>query len=705
MEIRGLLRQGMITLFGLRVDLRSLNVQLVVSFVLVAGLIALAIGAPALWLINRQFERQARAQLGQGLAASQALYAAAEAEVRGLANLTAQRPTLRDLVGAGNIDSLLDYLNALQQAAELDLIAVCSTNGALLASTGRDLARGICSEGGKTEYTTGEDSIILVAWSEMLSQDTDLGRVVVGRLVDEAFAGRLKAETGLDQTIYLRLAPVASTFPTATRSEPPSTGELAQAPGDGGSAGYQFRVGSVPYYASRFPLYDKGVEAEVALDISDMTQTRQALIWSFAFSIVAIAAVGSFLGTRLSRRLSGSLTGLTKAAENLRQGDLESPVHVDGQVRELALVADALEKAREDLQRTLSQLRREKAWSEDLVGSIVEGIMTLDDQGRITFFSPGAERITGWDQREVLGRHCDELFRFTEGRGSFSQAIAARPQTVRLTLQVHSGETATLAFTEAELAPSGAGEVERVLVFRDVSEEEALHRLLGNFLANIAHEFRTPLSALAASAELLIDQAGELTSSELHELLGSLYIGALRLQALVDNLLESASMEAGHFQVYPRPADLAEIIGEAAQWMQPLFAKRGQHLVLDLPSDLPVVYVDPRRAIQVMVNLFSNAYKYSPDGSQIYVEVRALEGWVRVSVEDQGPGIPPENRGLIFRRFSHLDRAEGGDQVGAGLGLSVVKTIVEAFGGSVGVGGSQDGGAVFWITLPVYEET
>jgi PAS domain S-box-containing protein len=705
MEIGGLLRQGMKTLFGLRIDLRSLNVQLVASFVLVAGLIALAIGAPALWLINRQFERQARAQLSQGLAASQALYAAAGAEVGGLASLTAQRPTLRDLVGGGSVDSLLEYLTALQQAAELDLIAVCSPDGALRASTDPDLAQRICSEAGNIEFTTGANSIMLMARSEMLGHDADLGGVVVGRLVDGAFAGRLKAETGLDQTVYLRLAPMASTFTTAVRPEPPSAGDLAEGLVEGESPVYQFRVRSVPYYASRFPLNTEGVEAEVALDISDMTRTRQVLIWSFAAIIVAIAGVGSFLGTRLSRRLSGSLTGLTEAAENFRQGDLERPVQVDGQVRELALVADAMEKAREDLRQTLSQLRQEKAWSEDLVGSIVEGIMTLDDQGRITFFSPGAERITGWDGGEVLGHHCDELFRFSEGKGSFSQAIAARPQTTRLTLQVRSGETATLAFTEAELAPSGAGEVERVLVFRDVSEEEALHRLLGNFLANIAHEFRTPLSALAASAELLIDQAGDLTSGELHELLGSQYIGALRLQALVDNLLESASMEAGHFQVYARPADLAGIIGEAAQWMQPLFAKRGQHLILDLPSDLPVVYVDPRRAIQVMVNLFSNAHKYSPDGSQISVEVRELDGWVRVSVGDQGPGIPPESRTVIFRRFSHLDRAEGGDQVGAGLGLSVVKTIVEAFGGSVGVDGSEDGGAVFWITMPVYEES
>jgi PAS domain S-box-containing protein len=709
MKIGNLLDGDTIGPFGLRIDPRSLNVQLVVGFVLVAGLIALAIGLPALWLINRQFERQAWAQLGQGLRASEALYVARQSEVQGFSSLTAQRPTLRSLLRAQDVDALPEYLSTLQQAADLNLIAICSPGGGVVAATDESLAPQACSVEEGSAYLAfqapGGTSILLVAQSEITGEEVELGRVLVGRRLDDGFVQRLETETGLDQSVYLGDQLVASSFQPESRSGPSASDVQGGAFEEGGISGYQFRIAATPYYASRFSLQGQGLEAEVALDISAMTRTRQALIWSFALSILVIAFVGSFLGARLARRLSSSLTKLTEAAENFRQGDLESPVEVKGDVRELMLVANALEGAREDLRQTLSQLRREKAWSEDLVGAIVEGIMTLDDRRMITFFSPGAERITGWEGREVLGSHCDEVFQLVERNESFSEAIDARPQTMRLTVRLRSGETATLAFTEAELAPSGAGDAERVLVFRDVSEEETLHRLLGNFLANIAHEFRTPLSALAASAELLIDQAGELSAGELQELLGSLYIGALRLQTLVDNLLESASMEAGHFRVYPRPADLAEIIGEATQWIQPLLAKREQRLVLDLPSGLPVVYVDPRRAIQVMVNLLSNANKYSPDGSQILVVVEPLDGWVRVSVSDQGPGIPPENRNIIFRRFSHLDREEGGTQVGAGLGLSVVKTIVEALGGEVGVEGGDGAGAVFWMTLPVHRES
>jgi signal transduction histidine kinase len=105
-----------------------------------------------------------------------------------------------------------------------------------------------------------------------------------------------------------------------------------------------------------------------------------------------------------------------------------------------------------------------------------------------------------------------------------------------------------------------------------------------------------------------------------------------------------------------------------------------------------------------MVNLLSNANKFSPDGSQIFVGVEHWDGWARVSVSDEGPGIPPENREDVFRRFSQLTRDEGGMQYGAGLGLSVVKAIVEALGGQVGVEGGKGPGATFWVTLPILSE-
>jgi signal transduction histidine kinase len=224
---------------------------------------------------------------------------------------------------------------------------------------------------------------------------------------------------------------------------------------------------------------------------------------------------------------------------------------------------------------------------------------------------------------------------------------------------------------------------------------------MGHFMANVTHEFRTPLSALAASIELLLDQAPDLSAAELHELLTSLHLGILGLQTLVDNLLESASIEGGHFRVSPRPSKLGNIIAEGIRTMEPLLGKRGQRLVVELPAVIPVVRADSRRTVQVLVNLLSNASKYGPDDAEIMVGAAVSEGWVRVTVADRGPGIPPEYRNDVFRRFVYPDKSGDRTQYGAGLGLSVVKAVIEAHSGQVGVEDRPGGGSVFWFTLPL----
>jgi PAS domain S-box-containing protein len=379
---------------------------------------------------------------------------------------------------------------------------------------------------------------------------------------------------------------------------------------------------------------------------------------------------------------------------------------IEARVREVALVSQALESARIDLKQTLTELRQEKAWTDHLLEAIVEGIITLDNQGRITFFSPGAERITGWHRDEVLNHPCDEVFRPSEANQAFSQWIHPPGRRHKVAVKLAGGRQATLAITGSQLLPPETGDASVAVVFRDVSEEETVHRLVGHFLANVSHEFRTPLSSLAASVELLLDQAADLSLAELQELLTSLHLGILGLQTLVDNLLESASIEAGRFRIYARPTNLAKIITEAVRLMQPLLAKHDQRLVLDFSAAISGVSIraDPRRTVQALVNLLSNASKYGPDEAEIGLRATVQEGWVQVAVIDRGPGVSPEYRSDLFRPFVQPDLGNDESQYGAGLGLSVTKTVIEAQGGQVGVADRPGGGAIFWFTLPMEDK-
>jgi PAS domain S-box-containing protein len=681
-------------------DPNSLSAQMILSFIALVLLTAAAAGLPAIWLIRDQLDRQAWAQVDQASRAALALYAARQSELEGLATLTAQRPTLRQLLAEGEQDALSDYLRTLQEGSGLDLVLICSSDHQAMARAGEEIPDDVCTEGASSGFYVVAAGAVSRAWlfaahpSDGETPDQN-GTVIVGVTLDDEFAVQMRAQTGLEHTLSVDGQPVASSL-TSPHLLPCTTLE--------GAVQNTFNLDGKPFYATCLPLSTAGLEAQVALDVTNIAATQRGLVWTLVASILTVAAVASLFGTFLARRIGQPLAHLAEAASAMSEGDLASPLEVEARVREVVQVAQALEGARADLQHTLAELRREKAWTDHLLEAIVEGIVTLDGRGHITFFSHGAERITGWQRNEVVGRTCDQVFKPLETDEPFSQLIRTPGRRQKIPVELRGGREAILAVTSARLLPPEGGDAQVALVFRDVSEAEAVHRLLGRFLANVAHEFRTPLSALAASVELLLDQAPDLTAVELEELLISLHLGVLSLQTLVDNLLESASIETGHFRVYPRPSHLGEIIAGAIGMMQPLLDKRGQRLVVELPANIPVAQVDPRRTVQVLVNLLSNANRYGPDDAEIELGATVQRGWARVTVADSGPGVPPEYRQDLFRRFVHPAPGNSNAQVGAGLGLSVVKAIVEAHGGQVGIDDHQGGGSVFWFTLPLVSE-
>jgi PAS domain S-box-containing protein len=680
-----------------RFDPQSLSAQMILSFIALVLLTAVAAGVPAVGLIRGQLEHQAWAQVEQGSRATLALYEARQSELEGLATLMAERPTLSQLVTDGQQEALPVYLSTLQEGSGLDLVLICDPSPRTVAQAGEALPEDLCAKGhhsGSHLISVGPDpQVWLLAFQQL--DNASVGQasiVVVGLALDDEFASQMCAQTGLEHTIVVNGQVAATSLSSQTLTSCRDVSSLQQS---------AFELEGHPFYATCLTLAEPGLQVQVALDVAGIVSTQRGLIWTLVVSILAVAIVASILGTYLAQRIGKPLVLLSEAAAGMSTGGLDSPLKVQARVREVALVAKALEGARADLRRTLAELRQEKAWSEHLLEAIVEGIVTLDRKGHIAFFSKGAERITGWRRDDVMGRTCDQVFRPLETDESFSQLIPPPGRRRKIHVELRDGREATLAVTGARLLPTNRVDAQVALVFRDISEEEAVHRLLGHFLANVAHEFKTPLSATAASVELLLDQAPDLSPAELEELLASLHLGVLGLQTLIDNLLEGASIEAGQFRVHMRPAHLDEIIADALQTIQPLLDKHGQRLVVELPAAIPVVHADPRRTVQVLVNLLSNASRYGPDDAEIEVSAALSGEWVRVTVADSGPGIPPEYRPSLFRRFVYPGLENHRAQVGAGLGLSIVKAVIEAHGGKVGVDDHEGGGAVFWFTLPI----
>lgn len=675
------------------VKLHSLPVQMVITLVGLVFLTAAAIGLPVIYYLRVESERYALRTLEQGGRTAHALISERRSHLESLALLTAQRPSLHRLLDQGDPVELRAYLGVLQQGAGLDLLLLCSPDDVPWFADEGALAESACRLNLETATLaqTGEGG--LEGWllsAQPLQLESAEGGVVVGLALDDNYAQALREQIGLDLALFLDDRLLASSL------GPPDELELPE-----GESGAITVVGGESYYSHRVKDVGSGLELVFFLPASEVASLQGRLTRVAFGGILLVIVLSSAIGVARARLISRPLERLRDAAEGLRMGDLATPVVAQTRIREVRQVAQGLEEARRALQRSLGQLKREKAWVDNLLDAVVEGILTIDRGGRITYFSSGAERISGRKASEVLGCTLDEVFQVAGENASFGQRIPAPGGRQKIPVIVEGGKQKVLSVTGGQLAPPEAGRARAVLVLRDVSDEEVIRSLLGEFLANITHEFRTPLTALGASIELLMDQLSDLSQEELTHLLGSVHLGVLGLQTLIDNLLEGASIETGRFRVYPRPVQASEILQQAVETMKPLAEKYGQSIALECTAPLPVVQADQRRSVQVLVNLLSNAIKWGPSGGVITVRAQPEAEALRVSVLDQGPGLPAGLEGDLFARFDRAKAREGRGEYGAGLGLSVVKAVVEAQGGQVGACSRPEQGAMFWFTLPL----
>jgi signal transduction histidine kinase len=232
--------------------------------------------------------------------------------------------------------------------------------------------------------------------------------------------------------------------------------------------------------------------------------------------------------------------------------------------------------------------------------------------------------------------------------------------------------------------------------------QPAVAPLNASITAHVAHDMRGPLQAITISAELLHEDLDALDAEHARALSRTIYRSAIWLQGLVENLLCIESVRTGRFEITPRDLDLHEIIEQCAAVVEPVLGQKQQRLKLHLPqTTLPPLWADGRRLGQVLMNLILNASKYSPANTVIEVCACAEDNAVRVSVEDEGPGIPAHAAERLFAPFERGVGAAQSGKEGLGLGLAIVRTIVLAHRGRVGVQNRPQGGACFWFELPL----
>lgn len=633
-----------------------------------AGLVLLAVVCvvfTAMGLLRRLADQQALARVElAGKAALEAVERSAE-DVHTSARLLGERPTVGRLLRERNAAGLAAFLDRFRQTSRL--------TGCAVLVGGRPFAR------------AGQLGGRLTAEAPVVSYPGATASVALA--LDRSFVEGVAAQVGLPVT-------VVSASEAAERTDDPRYLLRDQALATGRPVSGRLEDA----YVAILPI--EGALVETSLPTQPIASSLRGFVRTLLLLSLWVALLATAAGWLISRRLARPVQALTAAAARIGGGDLSTPTpRAAGE--ELGTLAATMEETRLRLLRLTSELRRRQAEGEAILTGITEGVFSVDRDRRVRYLNPQAAALLGVKPEEAVGRFCGDVLRAVLPDGT-------RPCDEQCPI-LHARFRGATRATENLLLADGTrravvvtssppAEDHQFQVLRDETDEEAARRLRDSVLANISHEFRTPLSAQLASIELLLDRLHERGGDpETEALVLSLERGTLRLTQLIDNLLESVRIEAGQGSIRRAAVALDEVVEEAVSLTAPLITQRGQRLQVDLPYPLPALVGDAPRLIQVFVNLLANANKFAPAGSEIRVGGE-LEGHaVALWVEDEGPGLP---EGEVFHRFVRSAGDGEPEQSGMGLGLWIVQSIVERHGGSVAA--LRKGAATrMQVTLPL----
>ena len=427
-----------------------------------------------------------------------------------------------------------------------------------------------------------------------------------------------------------------------------------------------------------------------------------ASIWSFRRALwlgsLAVLLLAGAVTLLVSRGFASRVDRLTAFSSRVAEGDFR-PLPADGSGDALDLLGRSLNQTAARLDRTIRALTEERNLSSAILGSMAEGVLVVNASERVAFANPGFAEILGLDVPPKTGSALVEVVRQTELIAAVRRVLAGEP---RLESEIVTG-TLRQRFFAATVAAVRATETSgAVIVLHDISDLRKLERVRRDFVANVSHEFRTPLTAIQGFAETLL--AGALDDPENRmRFLGIILEHSRRLGRLTEDLLVLSKMDADRLELEIRPLPVSQFVESCVETARPRARGRNLRLFLNLQANLPDIAGDRRRLAEVLDNLLQNAVQYTPAGGEIRVTASADGNEVVFTVSDTGIGIPQSDQPRIFERFYRVDAARSREVGGTGLGLSIAKHLVEAHGGRIWVDSEVGSGSQFHFAVPVFD--
>nr|WP_232106473.1 PAS domain S-box protein [Pseudomonas mendocina] len=351
-------------------------------------------------------------------------------------------------------------------------------------------------------------------------------------------------------------------------------------------------------------------------------------------------------------------------------------------------------------------VREREHYLSTLLDNVVDAIVTIDEHGRIETFNHAAEEIFGYQQDEVAGRNVSLLMPEPDSgaHDSYLQRYLRTGeawvvgQVRELEGMRQNGERFAMELAVSQI--SHQGQRRFIAVIRDITERKRIEQMKNEFVSTVSHELRTPLTAIAGSLGLINGGALGEVPPTMRQMLTIAHSNSQRLSALINDLLDMDKLVAGKMQFDLQAKLMQPLLEQALLHNQPYAEQHQVTLRLQVDDDA-LVHVDAQRLAQVMANLLSNAAKFSPSGGSVLVRLQTIGERLRVSVSDNGPGIPETFKSRIFSKFSQADSGDTRQQGGTGLGLAICKEIIERMGGQIGFDSPPRHGATFWFELPI----
>lgn len=431
-------------------------------------------------------------------------------------------------------------------------------------------------------------------------------------------------------------------------------------------------------------------------------ETVGQVLWPFRKSLwlasVLILVVAGVIVVLVSRNFSDRVERLTAFSQRVAEGDFRAQSS-DGTGDALDVLSDSLNQTATRLDRTIRTLTEERNLSSAILGSMVEGVLVVNAAERVVFANHSFAEILDSNVPPQSGSALVECVRQTELIGAVRKVLAGEP---RVEAEIVTGTLRQHFFAATAASVRTTGTDGAVLVLHDITDLRKLERVRRDFVANVSHEFRTPLTAIQGFAETLL--AGAIDDPQNRgRFLEIIVEHSRRLARLTEDLLMLSKMDADRLEFETRPIAVGAFIEGCMETALPRAKDKDLRLSVNQADKIPDIAGDRRRLTEVLQNLLDNAIQYTPAGGQIMVSAGVDGEAVVFTVSDTGIGIPQAEQPRIFERFYRVDVARSREVGGTGLGLAIAKHLVEGHGGRIWVESEVGHGSQFHFSVPIFD--